>query len=131
MKKHKILLLLLHLLQGRNKRWIGKGVHLRFGTFFVRQRFVQRQPGLPLSRMVNETIADDSPKPAAETARRVAGCASDNPQPDFLIEILGNMTCGTVVMKFADPRRAALIVPAEEEEESDKICGILMPIMVS
>ena len=49
----------------------------------------------------------------------------------FLIEILSNMTCGTVVMKFADPRRAALIVPAEEEEESEKICGILMPIMVS
>ena len=49
----------------------------------------------------------------------------------FLIEILSNMSCGTVVMKFADPRRAALIVPAEEEEESEKICGILMPIMVS
>lgn len=49
----------------------------------------------------------------------------------FLIEILGNMSCGTVVMKFADAKRAALIVPAEEEEESEKICGILMPIMVS
>ena len=49
----------------------------------------------------------------------------------FLIEILSNMTCGTVVMKFADARRAALIVPAEEEDESEKICGILMPIMVS
>jgi DNA polymerase-3 subunit beta len=49
----------------------------------------------------------------------------------FLIEILSNMSCGTVVLKFADPRRAALIVPAEEEEESEKICGILMPIMVS
>ena len=49
----------------------------------------------------------------------------------FLIEILGNMTCGTVVMKFADARRAALIVPSEEEDESGKICGILMPIMVS
>jgi len=33
-------------------------------------------------------------------------------------------------MKFADARRAALIVPAEEETGSDKICGILMPIMV-
>ena len=49
----------------------------------------------------------------------------------FLIEILSNMGCGTVVMKFADSRRAALIVPAEEEEESGRICGILMPIMVS
>ena len=49
----------------------------------------------------------------------------------FLVEILSNMTCETVVMKFADARRAALIVPSEEEAESEKICGILMPIMVS
>ena len=40
------------------------------------------------------------------------------------------MTCETVVMKFMDSRRAALIVPAEEEEDSEKICGILMPIMI-
>ena len=49
----------------------------------------------------------------------------------FLIDILGNMGCETVVMKFADARRAALIVPSEEEAENEKICGILMPIMVS
>lgn len=49
----------------------------------------------------------------------------------FLIEILSNMSCETLVMKFADARRAALIVPSEEEEESEKLCGILMPIMVS
>ena len=49
----------------------------------------------------------------------------------FLIEILSNMTCETVVMKFADARRAVLIVPSEEEAESEKICGIIMPIMVS
>lgn len=49
----------------------------------------------------------------------------------FLIEILSNMSCETLVMKFADARRAALIIPSPEEAESDKICGILMPIMVS
>ena len=49
----------------------------------------------------------------------------------FLIDILSNMSCGNLVIKFADARRAALIVPAEEEEESGRICGILMPIMVS
>lgn len=49
----------------------------------------------------------------------------------FLIEILSNMNCETIVMKFADARRAALIVPSEEEAESEKVCGILMPIMVS
>ena len=48
----------------------------------------------------------------------------------FLGEILANMNCETVVMKFADARRAALIVPSEDDAESEKICGILMPIMV-
>lgn len=49
----------------------------------------------------------------------------------FIIEILSNMTCGEIVMKFLDSKRAALVVPAEEEEESEKICGIIMPIMIS
>ena len=49
----------------------------------------------------------------------------------FLVDILANMNCQTIVFKFADSRRAALIVPAEEEAESEKLCGILMPIMVS
>ena len=47
----------------------------------------------------------------------------------FLTDILSNMSCETIVMKFADSRRAALIVPSEEETESEKICGIIMPIM--
>lgn len=49
----------------------------------------------------------------------------------FIIEILNNMNCNEIVMKFLDSRRAALIVPAEEEAESEKLCGILMPIMIS
>ena len=48
----------------------------------------------------------------------------------FLIEILSNMTCENIVMKFADARRAALILPSEEEAESEKICGIIMPVAV-
>ena len=49
----------------------------------------------------------------------------------FIIEILSNMNCGELVMKFLDSKRAALILPAEEEAESEKICGIIMPIMIS
>ncbi|MCQ2178088.1 MAG: DNA polymerase III subunit beta [Bacteroidales bacterium] len=49
----------------------------------------------------------------------------------FLTEILSNMNCENIVMKFADARRAALIVPSEEEASSERVCGILMPIMVS
>ena len=48
----------------------------------------------------------------------------------FLIEILSNMSCERIVMKFADARRAALITPSEEEEESEKICGIIMPVAI-
>ena len=49
----------------------------------------------------------------------------------FLTEILSNMGCEELVMKFADSRRAALIVPSEEEAASEKICGIIMPIMIA
>jgi len=49
----------------------------------------------------------------------------------FIIEILSNMNCGELVMKFLDSKRAALVIPAEEEEESEKICGIIMPIMIN
>ena len=48
----------------------------------------------------------------------------------FLSEILSNMGCNGIVIKFADARRAALILPAEEEAETEKVCGILMPIMI-
>ena len=48
----------------------------------------------------------------------------------FLTEILANMGCNSLVIKFADARRAALILPAEEEAETEKVCGILMPIMM-
>ena len=48
----------------------------------------------------------------------------------FLTDIISNMTCETIVMKFQDARRAALIIPSEDEEDSGKICGILMPIMI-
>ena len=49
----------------------------------------------------------------------------------FLTEILSNMGCNGITVKFADARRAALILPSEEEAETEKICGILMPIMIS
>lgn len=48
----------------------------------------------------------------------------------FLADILANMTCETVVFKFADSRRATLIVPSEDDPEFGKVCAILMPIMV-
>ena len=49
----------------------------------------------------------------------------------FLTEILSNMNCESVVMKFLDARKAVLIVPPEEEADTEKMCGIIMPIMVA
>ncbi len=48
----------------------------------------------------------------------------------FLIDILNNLSCNELIIKFADSKRAALIVPAPGEAESDKVCGILMPILI-
>ncbi len=48
----------------------------------------------------------------------------------FLIEILSNMTCDELNIKFNDGKRAALIIPAEGEPEAEKLCAILMPVMI-
>lgn len=47
-----------------------------------------------------------------------------------IIEILSNLSCENIVMKFADKRRSALILPSEEEAADEKVFGIVMPIMV-
>ena len=47
-----------------------------------------------------------------------------------IIEMLSNLTCGEVVMKFADKRRSALMLPSDEDAQSEKVFGIVMPIMV-
>ncbi len=47
----------------------------------------------------------------------------------FLIEILSNMNCNEVEIKFADARKAVLIKPVDEEMDKEKTTGILMPIM--
>ena len=47
-----------------------------------------------------------------------------------IIEMLSNLSCDEVVMKFADRRRSALLMPSEEDAKSEKVFGIVMPIMV-
>lgn len=48
----------------------------------------------------------------------------------FLVDILSNLSCGEVVIKFSDSRRAALLLPSDEGEQTEKICAILMPIQI-
>lgn len=48
----------------------------------------------------------------------------------FLIDILGTLSVQEVVLQLADPTRAGLIVPAEQEEH-ESILMLLMPMMVN
>lgn len=47
-----------------------------------------------------------------------------------LIEMLSNLSCDEVMIKFADKRRSVLILASEAESAVQKVFGIVMPIMV-
>lgn len=48
----------------------------------------------------------------------------------YLIEILSNINSGEVVLELADPSRAGLLVPSENEENEDLLM-LLMPMMLN
>lgn len=48
----------------------------------------------------------------------------------FLIDILNNITADEVVIELADPSRAGVIVPVEQEENEDLLM-LLMPMMLN
>jgi DNA polymerase-3 subunit beta len=48
----------------------------------------------------------------------------------FLIDILNNMSAHEIVIELADPSRAGVIVPVEQEENED-ILMLLMPMMLN
>ncbi|MDR1499653.1 MAG: DNA polymerase III subunit beta [Tannerellaceae bacterium] len=48
----------------------------------------------------------------------------------FLIEILGNIASEHIVLELADPSRAGLIIPAENEKDEDLLM-LLMPMMLN
>ncbi len=48
----------------------------------------------------------------------------------YLIEILGNISSEEVILELADPSRAGLIVPSENEEDEDLLM-LLMPMMLN
>lgn len=47
-----------------------------------------------------------------------------------IIDILANLDCQEIVLKFADKRRSVLILPAEDAAENVNVFGIVMPVMV-
>ena len=48
----------------------------------------------------------------------------------FLIDILNNISSQNVIIELADPSRAGLIVP-EEQEENEDLLMLLMPMMLN
>ncbi len=48
----------------------------------------------------------------------------------FLMEILTNLPGEEVVFELADPTRAGIILPAEQESEEDDLLMLLMPMMI-
>jgi DNA polymerase-3 subunit beta len=49
----------------------------------------------------------------------------------FLIDILSNMASQDVIFELADPSRAGVIVPAEQEKEKEDVLMLLMPMMLN
>ncbi len=47
-----------------------------------------------------------------------------------LMETLSNLTCDQIVLKLADPSRAGIIVPAEQDETED-ILMLIMPMLLN
>jgi DNA polymerase-3 subunit beta len=48
----------------------------------------------------------------------------------FLIDILSSMASQEVILELADPSRAGVIIPAEQEENEDLLM-LLMPMMLN
>ena len=48
----------------------------------------------------------------------------------FLIDILNNIAADEVVVELADPSRAGVVLPAEQEENEDLLM-LLMPMMLN
>ena len=48
----------------------------------------------------------------------------------FLLDILNNIAAEEVIIELADPSRAGVIIPAEQEEKEDLLM-LLMPMMLN
>ncbi|MCC8170642.1 MAG: DNA polymerase III subunit beta [Parabacteroides sp.] len=70
------------------------------------------------------------------SAEETIPCQYDSPElsigfkATYLIEILSNVNSTEVILELADPSRAGLIVPAENEENEDLLM-LLMPMMLN
>jgi DNA polymerase-3 subunit beta len=50
---------------------------------------------------------------------------------NFLFEILSNITTSEVVFELSDPTRAGIVLPKDNENESEEVLMLLMPMMIN
>ena len=49
---------------------------------------------------------------------------------DYLLDLLSNVTSTNVLIKLSDPSRAGLILPAEQDKDTD-LTMLLMPLLIT
>jgi DNA polymerase-3 subunit beta len=49
----------------------------------------------------------------------------------FLLEILANLASSDVILELSDPTRAGILLPAEQDNESEDVLMLLMPMMIN
>ncbi len=91
---------------------------------------------IKLHREDNQLVVSGQDIDYSTSAEEHVPCEyADNPmnigfKGTFLIDILNNITGENVVIELADPSRAGVIVPAEQEENEDLLM-LLMPMMLN
>ena len=96
----------------------------------------------PASSLIKMTISSNNVLISAQdidfstSAEEMVACVYDGTdmsigfKGNFLIEILNNLPSSEVVLELADPSRAGIIVPAENEDDEDLLM-LLMPLMLN
>lgn len=96
----------------------------------------QATSSMKFSLSFNTLILSAQDTGFAISAHETLSCQYDGEPMDigfkstFLIEILNNLPYDNVCFELADPARAALIVAAEDHDENESICSLLMPIRI-
>lgn len=84
----------------------------------------------------NQVIVSAQDIDFSTSAEEKIACQYDNTdlsigfKGTFLIEILSNINAGDIILELADPSRAGVIVPAENEE-NEELLMLLMPMVLN
>lgn len=89
-----------------------------------------------LQLTANQIVVSAQDIDFSTSAEEKIACLYDSPdlsigfKGTFLIEILSNISAGEIVLELADPSRAGVIVPTENEE-NEELLMLLMPMVLN